>query len=1014
MGTKMESLTSRTRVFISYSHKDKEFLERLQVHLTPLVRNEIIDYWDDTKITTSAKWHDEIDMAIKSAQIAILLVSADFLASDFIANNELPPLLTSAANDGLKIMSVILKPCRFEEETKISQFHAVNQPSNPIIDMSEGNSEKTWVKLTRDIETVLKKNKTTDTIAEENINNVPFPSNQFFVGRDELIKTIHEQFKSSGIIALTGMGGIGKTRLAIEYFYQYQESFKKVLWTNANSELSLQDGFCEIAKVIKLPVAGDKDVNTIVDSVKHWLFSNQDWLLILDNLDDLNLIHKYIPLNPKGKVLVTTLKNATGSVAYNLPIYKIELDAAILLLMKRAKLTQQSSVDKSIPDYESAKQIVLELDCLPLALDQAGAYIEETNCGLEGYYQLYQQIGKRLRAKRGDIAPDHPESVSQTVTLSFEKIKETNVSASELLIICSFFSSLNIPEEFFKEGSNSLGDNIRLLINTPGCFDEAVAEINKYSLLTRNSRNKSFDIHRIVQDVIKDVLSDVDKKIWIERIINTFSNLFPEVKYENWLKCERLVSHTDAIIHLINSYQIISAEAGNILNRTGQYLTVRGQYSNVETILLKSIDIYEQVFEKIHPIVATCLNNLADVYYDQGHFNQAEPLYARAYEIRKLCFNNKHPDIAESLNNLAVVYQAKGHYLKAEPLLLEALEIYKQYFGDDHLNVGTTLYFLAGLYLDQGYYRKAEPLFERSLEIKKRHLGEVHPDVASGLNNFAELYLSQGNYTKAEQLYKAALEICKFCLGDNHPNIAANMNNLAVLYRRIGDFDKAAQLYEKALDIWKKCFGNNHLCVATGLNNQGELYKDQGEYAKAKSQIERALEIREYFLGEDHPDIANSLSNLASLYQLQGDYDLAEQLIEKALAIRKKCFGDNHPDVASCLNNLAYIYKKRKNYKKAILLLNESVEINKKIFGGNHIYIAHSLNALIDIHLTRGNFILAEQLQDRVLKISEIVYGINDKELIPILNRQAYILKQTGKAKMASEINKRVVHLSNQ
>ena len=146
---------NRTNIFISYSHRDADWLRRLQVFLRPLEREGLIERWDDTRLRTGQRWEDEIEKALASAKVAILLISADFLASDFITNNELPPLLAAAQSKGLVVMPVLLKPCRFSRTPSLSVFQAVNPGLKPLVDMTEGEQDALWDRLTREIEELL-------------------------------------------------------------------------------------------------------------------------------------------------------------------------------------------------------------------------------------------------------------------------------------------------------------------------------------------------------------------------------------------------------------------------------------------------------------------------------------------------------------------------------------------------------------------------------------------------------------------------------------------------------------------------------------------------------------------------------------------------------------------------------------------------------------------------------------------------------------------------------------------
>ncbi|MCK5873826.1 MAG: TIR domain-containing protein [Alcanivoracaceae bacterium] len=147
--------SGRKKVFISYSHKDKSYLDRLSVHLKPLEKKGLIESWSDTRISAGELWRKEIEKALKQSQVAILLVSADFLASDFIVENELPPLLEAASTDGATIIPVILKPCRFSRESSIAKFQAINSPEEPLSGSDEHESELIYDAIAQRVEALL-------------------------------------------------------------------------------------------------------------------------------------------------------------------------------------------------------------------------------------------------------------------------------------------------------------------------------------------------------------------------------------------------------------------------------------------------------------------------------------------------------------------------------------------------------------------------------------------------------------------------------------------------------------------------------------------------------------------------------------------------------------------------------------------------------------------------------------------------------------------------------------------
>jgi hypothetical protein len=275
--------------------------------------------------------------------------------------------------------------------------------------------------------------------------NVPLPCNPFFTGREQILDQLEQALLSEGKVALaqpqaiTGLGGIGKTQVALAYACAHRERYQAVLWVTADTKASLVSGFVAIAALLDLPEKDAQEQKRVVAAVLRWLESETDWLLVLDNADDLERVQTFIPEHPKGHLVLITRAQATGGLAQALEVNKMPEEDGALLLLRRAKtLSTQAALDKaSTEDREQAKALCRALDGLPLALDQAGAYIEETGCGLAGYLKLYRTRGDQLLAERGQAHPkDHPAAVATTWSLSFEKVEKASAAAAELLPSC--------------------------------------------------------------------------------------------------------------------------------------------------------------------------------------------------------------------------------------------------------------------------------------------------------------------------------------------------------------------------------------------------------------------------------------------------------------------------------------------------------------------------------------------------------------------------------------------------
>ena len=726
--------------------------------------------------------------------------------------------------------------------------------------------------------------------------NIPYPQNPVFTGREGVLTRLAETLRPGEAVALTqpqaisGLGGIGKTQLAVEYAYQHRKDYQAVLWTRADTTEALIAGYGEIAQVLDLPQKEEQDQGLVVKAVQTWLTRQAGWLLILDNADDLALVRPFLPPASSGHLLLTTRAQTMGRLAQRIEVETLDSEMGALLLLRRADLIpRNASLDAALPaDVALAKAITQELGGLPLALDQAGAYIEETQCGLAEYQRQYQIRRAELLARRGGLVDDHPDSVATTWSLSFQKVEQANPIAAELLRICAFLAPDAIPEELLvealktplavSEGLGEEGNGFSPLTSrscqqpkstSPGTsggeINKAIAILRAYSLIQRNTEEKTMRAHRLVQAVVRDALEEQVQVAWITRVICATNSLFPQVAFSAWKQCARYLPQALVCDAWVTEKNLKLLEGASMLHRAGWYLYERAQYAEAEPLYVRALAIREQLLGVSHPNTAHTLNNLAVLYRSQGKYAEAEPLGVRALAIDEHVYGPEHPEVAADLNNLALLYKSQGKYAEAEPLYVRALAICERQLGVSHPNTANTLNNLAILYRSQGKYAEAEPLYVRALAIREQQLGVSHPNTANSLNNLAALYRSQRKYAEAEPLYMRALAICEQQLGVSHPNTANTLNNLATLYYDQGKYEQGEPLYVRALAISEQVYGPEHPEVATNLNNLALLYKSQGKYAEAEPLYQRALMIYERMLGSEHHTTQTIRANYTTL-----------------------------------------------------------------------------------------------------------------------------------------------------
>ncbi|MDF5720227.1 MAG: FxSxx-COOH system tetratricopeptide repeat protein [Rhizonema sp. PD37] len=783
---------------------------------------------------------------------------------------------------------------------------------------------------------------------------IPYPRNPFFTGRETVLEEIRNALVTNSHAALSGLGGIGKTQTAIEYAYLCEHEYQSIFWVRAEFRTELVSGFVQLAESLNLPISQEKDENLVISAVKQWLATHSGWLLILDNADEILMLREFLPEAHQGHILLTTRAQATG-IYQRIEIKKLPSSDGALLLLRRAKLIAQQAGLDAVSEEERtlAETISQEMDGLPLALDQAGAFIEETPSSLTEYWQLYQAERETLLAQRGELAIDHA-SVTITFSLAFAKVLERNPTAADLIRVSAFLAPDAIPEEIFTQGAAELGENLSLLANKPLNFVKVISEAGRFSLIYRNPNHKTFDIHRLVQFVLKAEMDEDSRHLWAQKTVCAVTHVFPNAEHANWGVCERLLPHAKVAINWIKEYQFEWETAALLLARVGYYLTERGRYSEAEPLYIKALELRQRLLTEEHLDVTTSYHNLARLYRSQGRYSEAEPLYIKALEIWQRLLGQEHPWVAIGYSNLAGLYRSQGRYSEAEPLYVKALELGQRLLGQEHPHVATRYNNLALLYRSQGRYTEAEPLFIKALELSQRLLGQEHPHVAIRYSNLAGLYMDQGRYSEAEPLLITALELGQRLLGQEHPHVACSYHNLALLYRSQGRYSEAEPLFIKALELSQRLLGQEHPDVACSYHNLAGLYMDQGRYTEAEPLFIKALELSQRLLGQEHPHVAIRYSNLAGLYMDQGRYSEAEPLFIKALEIWQRLLTEEHPWVATGYNNLAGLYKSQERYTEAEPLFIKALELRQRLLGQEHpktITIRENLKSLRDNHL---------------------------------------------------------------
>ena len=486
--------------------------------------------------------------------------------------------------------------------------------------------------------------------------------------------------------ALSGLGGIGKTQMAVAYAYRYfwdTPSYEWVFWVRADTELSLVTGLATIARSLNLP---GESLDEFAGQTKRWLETHSGWLLIFDNADEPEIVQPWLPRQPQGRSLLTSRAQRFTSLGIRAPITvkKLSLTAAIAFLQDRC--------DRPVLDATEGaalKDLATAIDGLPLALEQAGAYLAQTGVAFAVYWNHYQRQQLTLLERRLPETGNYPASVATTWLLNVEQVQQRSPGSIPILQLSAVLSPDDIAEPLLLGCAAEFG--------LTDCTDElALAEqlaaLTDFSLIQRERATRSYSIHRLVQQVIWQGLTATEQQQWLQRGVAGVGAVFPDVtQLENWAACGQLTPHVQTIALRAQPTDLETLEWAWLASVTGYYLNEQGRYAEAEPFFLRSLSIRQQQFGDDHPDVATSLNNLAALYESQGRYPEAEPFYLRSLSIRQQQFGDDHPDVATSLNNLAGLYESQGRYPEAERLYLQTLAIFMTRLGADHPSTETVI-----------------------------------------------------------------------------------------------------------------------------------------------------------------------------------------------------------------------------------------------------------------------------------------------------------------------------------
>lgn len=633
-------------------------------------------------------------------------------------------------------------------------------------------------------------------------SNIPHRPSRYFVGRDAELDEIRRRFaEESGPVALVqaiqGLGGVGKTQLAVHFAHRFSSDYAGIWWIRAETPETLVNDYVALARELGLAIGESASQEDTIAAVRQYLGNTQEtgerWLLIFDNADpNQAALASTIPSRGRCDVLITSrIRDWSG-------LYQ-EQNVGVLPKEDTIRFFKDRTGES---DDDAAGNLAEALGRLPLALEQAAAYVvahrpQET---LAKYLERFNRKPLDRLYEDKPRTGEYDEVVATTWMISFEVVEAEEPAAGDFLRLCAFLAPEQIPLELILSQVDQMPKRLSEAVSDPDRSPNVIAALLRYSLV-EPAGSSAIDVHRLVQLVVREWLTAAERETWAAATVRVINAIFPDGAHEaaTWSLADSLLAHGLAAANYAEALHVEEAISGQLLNRIGRYLFGHGQYTPAVNAFERALALRMESLGSNHVDVAMDMNDLGMALEKLSKPDEAQPLHERSLAIDEAAYGPDHPSVAIGLNNLASLRQAQGK-------------------------------------LDE-----AHPLYERSLAISEAVNGPNHPEVAATLSNFAKLRQAQGKLDEAQSLYERALSICEAAYGADHPDVATILRNLANLRQAQGKLGDARILYERAINSAVRVGADSNAAITSRAFARFEL--EQGRITPALTRLKAALEF---------------------------------------------------------------------------------------------------------------------------------------------------------------------------
>lgn len=776
--------------------------------------------------------------------------------------------------------------------------------------------------------------------------NVP-PKNVNFTGREDLLAELHEKLrKASKTAAVTpntlhGMGGVGKSQIAIEYVYRHVDDYDIIWWIPAEQPSQILASLAELAQSLKLDVG--TEANTAVPAVRDALRSGnpyKNWLLVFDNAEDIAAVREYFPTGGFGKILVTSRNRGWADVADSLSVDVFRREESKELLRRR---------NTDLSDTE-ADQLAEALGDLPLAIEQAASWHAATGMAVDEYLSLID--AKRLELLDDATSPDYSLSVAAAWNVSLDRLEESNRAALQLLQICAFMAPEPIPRSLFRGSRNvEITPEMDEILTDPIKLGRAIRDLNRYALARIDHKANTVQLHRLVQAAL---IGRMPPELRGERRHNAhvlLANANPNNPGAGgqWARYQALLPH----VVVSEAIDCDDPWVRQLLGGMVRFLYFWGDHESSLALAKRTTDKWRAKFGDEDAETLSLLKFYAFVCRVMGDYATAAEVDSHAVSVYQRIASEDDEGTLDAILQVSSDLRAKGDYVAARDNDQLVLTRARRAFGDDDPTTLAAAHNLGVSLRLAGEFQAALQIDRETWQRRAVILGEDDGATLSTLNGVALDQREAGDYLGArllqEETYARQVDVFRV----SNPLAVRGARNLAVCRRRAGDLDGARALSEETLVRFQRRYGDVYPDTLATATNLAVDLRQTGDLRASKELDEQTAARYAQLLGEQHPFALLVHVNMAVTLRLLGEVDAAYRLNVVTLAALHESLHDSHPTTLACAVNLGSDYYALQNFEEALRQDTGALERLRRVSGDDHpTTLACALNLAMDYRAT--------------------------------------------------------------